>query len=54
MINNELFKIIGMDRDTSESSYSNKYAYEIKNMRLLNSDGNTKMSLINEKGNKQL
>lgn len=54
MINNELFKIIGMDRDTSESSYSNKYAYEIKNMRLLNSDGNTKMSLVNEKGNKQL
>lgn len=56
------YRIQGMNRDISES-VSNadksenlfKYAYEIKNMRVLtNTEDNTTFSLVNEKGTKML
>lgn len=56
------YRIQGMNRDVSES-VSNadkseslfKYAYEIKNMRVLtNTEDNNTLSLVNEKGTKRL
>lgn len=46
------FKVRGMQRDLSESSFNPEYAYEIKNMRLMPTTDNTMLSLVNEKGNK--
>lgn len=46
------FKVIGMQRDLSASAFNPKYAYEIKNMRVMPTDDNTLMNLTNEKGNK--
>lgn len=44
------FVIQGMNRDLSESKFSNKFAYDIKNLRLIADDSNDTLSLVNEKG----
>lgn len=49
----QTFVIQGMTRDVSVSKSDGKYAYEIKNMRLTAQEGETLLSLVNEKGNKQ-
>lgn len=50
-LRNQAFKVIGMWRDNSESSQDNKYAYENFNMRIEARDGNTQLSMENERGN---
>lgn len=42
----------GMQRDLSVSKASSEYAYENKNIRIMPTDENTLLSVINEKGNK--
>lgn len=44
------FKTIGMQRDTSESAFDSKFAFENMNMRITAKDSNTFLSLTNEKG----
>lgn len=46
------FKIKGMFRDLTESSFQPQYAYEMKNMRIYPTDDNTLLSVVNEKGSK--
>ena len=48
------FKVRGMQKDLAESSFNPQYAYDIKNMRIMATNDNTLMSLVNEKGPKQL
>ena len=48
------YKIKGMNRDLSVSTTNPEYAYEIKNMRIMSTTDNTLLSLVNEKGTKQL
>lgn len=48
------FKIKGMQRDLSESVFNPEYSYENKNLRIMSTDDNTLLSLVNEKGPKQL
>lgn len=45
------FKTLGMNRDLSESSFSPKFAYENKNIRIVPTEDNTLYSIVNEKGN---
>lgn len=47
-----IFKTKGMQRDLSSSAFNSEYAYENKNVRVMPTDENTLLSLINEKGNK--
>ena len=54
MQKNISFKVKGMLRDASESTFNPEFAYEIKNMRIMPTKDNTLMSLVNEKGNKHL
>lgn len=49
----QTFNIKGMTRDISPSKSNGEYAYDIKNMRLAAQEGETTLSLVNEKGNKQ-
>lgn len=44
------FKIKGMQRDLSVSAFNPEYAYENKNIRIMPTDENTLLSIINEKG----
>lgn len=53
-LGNQVFKVIGMWRDNSESSQDNKYAYENFNMRIEARDGNTQLSMENERGNEKI
>lgn len=53
-LGNQIFKVIGMWRDNSESSQDNKYAYENFNMRIEARDGNTQLSMENERGNERI
>ena len=46
------FKIRGMQRDITESSFSSEFAYENMNMSLISRDSNTLLALSTEKGNK--
>lgn len=48
------FKIKGMQRDLSASAFNPEYAYENMNMRIMPTDENTLLSLINEKGNSHI
>ena len=48
------FKVRGMQKDLAESSFNPQFAYDIKNMRIMATNDNTLMSLVNEKGPKQL
>lgn len=45
------YKTIGMQRDSSESSFDSKLAFENMNMRITARDSNTLLSLSNERGN---
>lgn len=47
------FSVKGMTRDISRSKGSAEYAYEIKNMRITAQEGETLLTLTNEKGNKK-
>jgi hypothetical protein len=51
MLKKVSFKTLGMQRDKSESAFESKYAYENMNMRVMPTDDNTLMSLVNERGN---
>ena len=44
------YKTIGMQRDTSESAFDSRFAFENMNMRITAKDSNTFLSLTNEKG----
>ena len=46
------FKIKGINRDLSPSTFNNDYAYDAKNIRITTLDSNTLLSITNEKGNK--
>lgn len=48
------FNIMGMMRDMSVSHFNPNYAYENMNLRLISTGDNTQLSLVNEKGTKQL
>lgn len=48
------FKIKGMQRDLSASAFNSEYAYENKNIRIMPTNESTLLSIINEKGNKEL
>jgi hypothetical protein len=49
----QLFNLEGMVRDLDPSKLSNKYAYEIRNLRLTAQEDSTMLSLTSEKGNSQ-
>lgn len=48
------FKIKGINRDLSPSTFNQDYAYDAKNIRVTSLDGNTLLSITNEKGNKKI
>ena len=48
------YKIIGMQQDMSESSFSDKHAYENMNIRIDSRNNNTMLSIENEKGNSKI
>lgn len=48
------FKIKGINRDLSPSTFNQDYAYDAKNIRITSLDGNTLLSITNEKGNKKI
>lgn len=43
----------GMQQDISKSKFSNEYAYEVRNARLLATDSQTTFAVTNERGNKE-
>ena len=45
--------IKGINQDISKSKFSNEYAYEIRNARLLATDSQTTFAVTNERGNKE-
>lgn len=47
------FNVKGITRDISVSKSDGKYAFDIKNMRITAQEGDTLLSLVNEKGNKE-
>lgn len=49
----QAFAIKGMARDISPSKSGSEYAYDIQNMRITAQEGETLLSLVNEKGNKE-
>ena len=53
-IKQSVFKIKGMRRDDSYSSFNPEYSWGNKNIRLTARDGNDLLSVTNEKGNSQL
>lgn len=46
-----LFNIKGMTRDLAVSKFSPQFAYENKNIRIIATDSNDTLALVNEKGN---
>lgn len=53
-IKQSVYKIKGMRRDDSYSSFNSEYSWENKNIRLTARDDNDLLSVTNEKGNSQL
>lgn len=47
-----IFKTKGMQRDLSASAFNSEFAYENKNIRIMPTDENTLLSIVNEKGTK--
>lgn len=45
------FRIKGMQRDLSASTFSPEYAYENRNIRIMSTDESTLFSMVNERGN---
>ena len=54
MIKKSTWQIKGMQRDLSVSKFSSEYAYENKNIRIMSTDDNTLLSIVNEKGTKEV
>lgn len=54
MIKQVIYKPKGIHMDLSVSSFNPDYAYRIDNMRIINYEDNTLMSLVNEKGTKEI
>ena len=48
------FKTKGMNRDLSVSAFTSEFAYENKNIRIMPTDENTLLSIVNEKGTKPI
>jgi hypothetical protein len=46
--------IQGMQKDTSKSKLSKEFAFDAKNIRITAREGNTLLTITNEKGNKQI
>lgn len=53
-IKSQNYKIKGMRRDESYSSFNPEYSWDNKNIRLTARDSNDLLSVTNEKGNSQL
>lgn len=53
-IKTDLHQIKGMQRDFSVSKASNEFAFDAMNIRLTAREGNTLLSVTNEKGNKEV
>lgn len=51
MIKNITFKVRGMQKDLGTSAFNPEFAYDIKNMRIMSTEENTMLTLVNEKGN---
>ena len=51
MIKKANYKIRGMQRDFSESSFNPEFSFENKNIRITAREDNTLLSIVNEKGN---
>lgn len=49
-----IFKTKGMQRDLSASAFNSEYSYENKNIRIMPTDESTLLSIINERGNKNV
>ena len=47
-------KTKGMQRDLSASAFNSEYSYENKNVRVMPTDENTLLSIVNEKGTKPI
>lgn len=54
MQKNISFKTKGMQRDLSASAFNSEYSYENKNVRVMPTDENTLLSIVNEKGTKSI
>ena len=48
------FKTKGMQRDLAASAFTSEFAYENKNIRITATDGNTLLSIVNERGNSEI
>lgn len=48
------FKVKGMQRDLAVSAFNSEYAFENKNIRITSTNDNTLLSLVNEKGTKEV
>ena len=48
------YKIKGMNRDLSFSAFNPEFSFENRNIRITTLEGNTTLSVVNEKGTKQL
>ena len=48
------FKTKGMQRDLAASAFTSEFAYENKNIRITATDDNTLLSIVNERGNKEI
>lgn len=46
------YKIIGMQKDNSESAFDNKYSFDNKNIRITSINDNSQLNIVNEKGTK--
>ena len=53
-IKQSIYKIKGMRKDDSYSSFNPEYSWDNKNIRLTARDSNDLLSVTNEKGNSQL
>ena len=52
-VKTDLHQIKGMQRDFSVSKASNEFAFDAMNIRLTAREGNTLLSVTNEKGNRE-
>lgn len=48
------YKIKGMTKDYSNSAFSPEFSFDNRNIRITTLEGNTTLSIVNEKGTKQL
>ena len=53
-LESQLFKIKGMQKDVTESSFSGEFSFENMNVKITSIDNNTLLAVSTEKGNKIL